>query len=413
MDNENNPENIDQEMIVDAIIESQEFMNDTAPPWQSQQPMVPLLFDNLHAHNIDVNEDNLSLSSLREETIIGHSGFDLEKSRRPQAHGPGTTTNNEYESSFIFNFSSTVNSEHLKVMYTNVDSFMNKRDELGALIQNKSYDVIALTEILPKNNKDQFDISSVEWKMDGYDMFISPPNVFTKRGCLMYTKEELNALQLDSKIYQFVEYVQLGIHFENGKKFLISCIYRSPSATTTTCIAELNEIILTNKVNNKKYYYLLYVGDFNYKEIDWENNNTNVGPECLASKFLESGRDTYLYQHVKQATRYRGDNQPSLLDLILTNEEEMIDNVVHNAPLGNSDHEILEFNFKLGRNENTRSNQQSLRFFKGNYDEINRLLANTDWDLELAQGDIDELWNKGNNKITELRTILQRERPNS
>jgi hypothetical protein len=279
-------------------------------------------------------------------------------------------------------------------MYTNVDSFMNKRDELRALIQNKSYDVIALTEILP-TNKDQFDISSVEWKMDGYDMFISPPNVSTKRGCLVYTQEELNALQLDSKIYQFVEYVQLGIHFENGKKSLISCLYRSPSATTTTCKEELNEIILTNKVN-KKYDYLLYVGDFNFKEIDWENNNTNVGPEHLASKFLESVRDTYVYQHVKQETRYRGDNQPSLLDLILTNEKEMIDKFVHNAPLGNSDHEILEFNFKLGRNENTRSNQQSLRFFQGNYDEINRLLANTDWDLELAQGDIDELWNRFN-----------------
>jgi hypothetical protein len=49
---------------------------------------------------------------------------------------------------------------------------------------------------------------------------------------------------------------------------------------------------------------------------------------------------------------------------------------------------LSEFNYKLGINENTRGNQQSLRFFKGNYDEINRLLANTDWDLELAQGDI-------------------------
>ena len=145
---------------------------------------------------------------------------------------------------------------------------------------------------------------------------------------------------------------------------------------------------------------MLYVGDFNFKEIDWENNNTDVGPEHLASQFLESVRDKYLYQHVKHATRYRGDNQPSLLDLILTNEEEMSDNVVHNAPLGNSDHEILEFNYKLGRNENTRSNQQSLRFFKGNYDEINRLLANTDWNLELAQGDIDELWNRFADKIS-------------
>ena len=86
VDNENNPENIDQEMLVDVIAGSQEFMDDTAPPSQSQQPMVPLLFDNLHAHKI---------SSLGEETIIG--GFDLEKSSKPptQGPGPGTTTNKE------------------------------------------------------------------------------------------------------------------------------------------------------------------------------------------------------------------------------------------------------------------------------------------------------------------------------
>ena len=93
MDNEYYPENIDQEMIVDAIAGSQEFMDDITPPSQSQQLLVPLLFDNLHAHNIDVNGDHLSLSSLGEETIIG--GFDLEKSSRPQVQGPGTTTKKE------------------------------------------------------------------------------------------------------------------------------------------------------------------------------------------------------------------------------------------------------------------------------------------------------------------------------
>ena len=93
VDNENKPENIDQEMIVDAIAGSQECMDDTAPPSQSQQLLETLLFDNLHAHNIDVNGDHLSLSSLGEETIIG--GFDLEQPRRPQAQGPGATTNKE------------------------------------------------------------------------------------------------------------------------------------------------------------------------------------------------------------------------------------------------------------------------------------------------------------------------------
>jgi hypothetical protein len=86
LDNENNPENIDHDMLVDVIAGSQECMDDTAPPSQSQQPMVPLLFDNLHAHKIP---------SLGEETIIG--GFDLEKSSKSptQGPGPGTTTNKE------------------------------------------------------------------------------------------------------------------------------------------------------------------------------------------------------------------------------------------------------------------------------------------------------------------------------
>jgi hypothetical protein len=52
-------------------------------------------------------------------------------------------------------------------------------------------------------------------------------------------------------------------------------------------------------------------------------------------------RDTYLSQHVTKETRFRGDNQPSLLDLIFTNEEGMIDTIEHNAPLGNSDHETI------------------------------------------------------------------------
>jgi hypothetical protein len=100
--------------------------------------------------------------------------------------------------------------------------------------------------------------------------------------------------QICFKVHQYL----LGPVLSSSRCLLITYLSRrsflwrsvmivSPSATTTTCIEELNEIISTNKVNNKKYDYLLYVGDFNFKEIDWENNNTNVGPEHLASKFFQ------------------------------------------------------------------------------------------------------------------------------
>jgi hypothetical protein len=60
-------------------------------------------------------------------------------------------------------------------------------------------------------------------------------------------------------------------------------------------------------------------------------------------------------------------NQPSLLDLIFTNEEGMIDTIEHNAPQGNSDHETLEFNFRFGIKQK-KHYQNKLCWFKGKRD---------------------------------------------
>ena len=89
--------------------------------------------------------------------------------------------------------------------------------------------------------------------------------------------------------------------------------------------------------------HILIMGDFNFREIDWNNKETSVGEDHLATIFLESVRDTYLYQHVKEPTRYRSDNIPSLLDLIFTNEEHMVSDLNYLPGLGSSDH--LQINF--------------------------------------------------------------------
>jgi hypothetical protein len=93
-----------------------------------------------------------------------------------------------------------------------------------------------------------------------------------------------------------VEYIQLEIHLKNGVRLLISCIYmyRSPSIMDTLCIDEIQEILTTSKIRNVKYDYRLCVGDFNFKEIDWENNSTNVGPNRMATKFLDMLRHLFI-----------------------------------------------------------------------------------------------------------------------
>lgn len=93
----------------------------------------------------------------------------------------------------------------------------------------------------------------------------------------------------------------------------------------TLCIDEIQEILTTSKIRNVKYDYNLCIGDFNFKEIDCENNSTNVGPNNMATKFIEMVRDTFISAcYIKMKQDSRGNNQPIPLDLIFTNEEGMI-----------------------------------------------------------------------------------------
>ena len=49
--------------------------------------------------------------------------------------------------------------------------------------------------------------------------------------------------------------------------------------------------------------------------------------------------------HVEGYTRTRESSEPRIIDLIFTNEDDMVDRIVHESPLGRSDHCALLFKF--------------------------------------------------------------------
>ena len=59
--------------------------------------------------------------------------------------------------------------------------------------------------------------------------------------------------------------------------------------------------------------------------------------------FVECFKDNYLYQHVFEPTHRRPGQREDTLELILTNEEQMINNLEHKAPLGKSQHGCMYF----------------------------------------------------------------------
>ena len=103
--------------------------------------------------------------------------------------------------------------------------------------------------------------------------------------------------------------------------------------------------LLKTLSENKKYTYKCFVGDFNFKDIEWPSMSTHEDKESKESKFIETIQDCFLYQDVTLPTRCRGTDRPSTIDLALTNEEKPIGNLSHLAPLGKSDHCFLSFEF--------------------------------------------------------------------
>ena len=82
---------------------------------------------------------------------------------------------------------------------------------------------------------------------------------------------------------------------------------------------------LIKYIADRRPSHLLIMGDSNLRKINWSIGETLVGDEHIATLFLESIRDSYMFLHVRKPTRYRRDNIPNALDLVLSNEEHMVE----------------------------------------------------------------------------------------
>lgn len=188
----------------------------------------------------------------------------------------------------------------------------------------------------------------------------------------------------------FQEAVFCKLRLRGFDSALVGCVYRSPNSTREN-FDMLTELLY--KIRDLRYTHKLIMGDFNIREINWDENTTNVNEEHIATVFLECMRDSFLIQHVKQYTRIRENQEPSLLDLILTNEENMVNNIAYNPGLGKSDHLSLVFDFNcyIEVMKDVES-LQKYNFFKGDYEAVITTLQNKDWENELLGLDLSQSW---------------------
>ena len=163
----------------------------------------------------------------------------------------------------------------------------------------------------------------------------------------------------------------------------------------------LNTLTDLLQKTESKFQDIILTGDFNCA-IDWKILEAKIRPQPWNNNLLNLITDFCLQQHVTQNTRARGTDRPSQPDLILTRQHEDIENMKYSAPLGMSDHDVINFEYCIEVENNIKKYKGRYNYKKGNYQGLKEYFRNIDWTRILKITHIDlqnrkflEHYNKG------------------
>ena len=292
------------------------------------------------------------------------------------------TVNSVNKSSCKKNSSLFVNKSNCKCLYTNADQYMNKRNEMNILVEEHQPDIVGITEVKPKQPR--YKINESEIAIKGYELFHNLGD--EGRGLALLIKEEMKPTPNDCLNSQFSENIFVDVTQGDGTALTVGLVYRSPNSTE-----ENNDRLcsLIRDTADKTKTNLLLVGDFNLPSIDWENETCRNNETHVSSRFLQAYTEANLYQHQHEITRYREGETPKILDLVLTNKEDMIKEIKTEAGLGKSDHQTLFITMNTPAPKKTLPARPC--YSKTDNEKLRKSLQSVDWDTELRNKNANEM----------------------
>jgi len=265
--------------------------------------------------------------------------------------------------------------KYLSCIYVNAHSIIKKIDFLQTVARAFQPDIIGITESWANS-----DIADAELMVPGYDLFRKDRPVNSRGGgVLLYVKSIFHAVEYHPRT-AFPEHIWCTLDVDGGKNLLVGVCYRTPN----------NDIF--NFDNNKRLNdlivelggseMLLLMGDFNYPDINWEDLSAS---SVSGQMFVDTLEDHFLVQHVKNNTR-----KDSLLDLVITNEPDMVDIVNVLGSFATSDHNLLHWTLNV-KTSRFASQRMVLDYAKADYTTIKSELSKICWS-EVLQGDAEQMW---------------------
>ena len=278
------------------------------------------------------------------------------------------------------------NQKHnLKCIHMNARSICNKYSELELCVQLENPDIIGITETW-LNNK----ISDNELIFDGYTIFRRDRINSCKNGgggVMLLIRSRLNPVMVSDFQNSSIEFLTCSIECGRGEQTLIGICYR-PDYSTRENDLELYEII--SNIDSK---YVVIFGDFNYSELRWGEEDT----VDRSHPFVECIDNNFLVQLIDRPTRLN-----NYLDLLLSSDASIIENVTINEPFSTSDHQTFSFCLKGGSNKQ-KKNAPNFNYFKADYNQIRNKINELGWEELLGWDNVDDIWVRLKSNLLDLR----------
>lgn len=257
-------------------------------------------------------------------------------------------------------------------------------EELRYRIGTAKFDVVGITETWADTS-----VADAELSLEGFDMFRVDRKGTKGGGVLLYVRQELKAVQLDN-LSEFKEQVWCTLKLQSSSLMLGLC-YRSPNSD-----GDNNDMLLKSlemAIAKKGTQRVLVMGDFNYPGIDFSNCTVDGGKNSDESRFYNKIQDLFLVQNVMEMTRVREGQAPSLLDYVFTDEENVVDEMICEVPLGKSDHVCVTWKLQMEKQEIHDGRACKLDYYRGDYGAIGAALGSVDWSGRMAnEAGLEEKW---------------------
>ncbi|CAM5177685.1 unnamed protein product [Eretmochelys imbricata] len=215
--------------------------------------------------------------------------------------------------------------------------------------------------------------------MDGYKLFRKDRQGRKGGGVALYVREQYDCSELKYETAEKPESLWIKFRSVSNKgDVVVGVCYRPPDQGD-----EVDEALFWQLAEVTRSHVLVLMGDFNHPDICWESN---TAVHRQSRKFLESVGDNFLVQVLEEPTRGR-----ALLDLLLTNREELVGETKVDGNVGGSDQEMVEFRILTqGRKESSRI--RTLDFRKAHFDSLRELMGRIPWQNNMRRKGVQKSW---------------------